>query len=183
MITKDYSPVDGDVVPEELPWRYEITNDVEADKALKQIKRDLEETRRIVSIAEAEKAELDVKIKQLWCKWDERTEEKRMALERYFDTVQHRHTKTTEKYDLLSGTLTRKKATKKISIDDESKLIDWLESSGHNELVSKKPKWGEVKKLLQYDEQGNIVVSDSGEVAEGVKLEDKPESFDINFRR
>ena len=183
MNTKDYSPIDGDVMPEETHRYYEITNDLQADYAIRCIKEETENTERIISIAEAEKAELDMKIKQLRERCEQRTEEKRDALQRYFDTVDHRHTKTTEKYDLLSGTLTQKKATMAPAVEDPEKLIDWLERNAYGYLIktTKKPKWGELKKLIECDADGNITITETGEVVEGVTFEDKPEVFKIEF--
>lgn len=183
MITKEHSPVDGDVVPEESPVYYEITDDVQADYAIKYIKKETETTERIIAIAEAEKAELDVKIKQLRERCEQRTQGKRDALQRYFDTVEHRHTKTTEKYNLLSGTLTKKKASKAPTVEDPEKLTDWLERNAYGYLIqaTKKPKWGELKKMIEYDADGSVTIAETGEVVEGVTVEDKPETFKIEF--
>lgn len=125
-----------------------------------------------------------MKIKQLRERCEQRTQEKRDALQRYFDTVDHRHTKTTEKYDLLSGTLTRKKAAMAPAVEDPEKLIDWLERNAYGYLIqtTKKPKWIELKKLIGYDDaDGNITITETGEVVEGVKVEVKPETFKIEF--
>ena len=52
----------------------------------------------------------------------------------FFTTVPHKETKTTEKYRLLSGTLTFKKGTTKTKLD-EAKLVPWLKANGYGELV------------------------------------------------
>lgn len=183
MITKDYSPIDGDVMPKEDNWYYEVCNDVQADNAIRFIKEETKNTERIIAIAQAEKAALDVKIRQLRERCEQRTQEKRDALQRYFETVEHRQTKTTEKYDLLSGTLTRKKATKAPAVEDVDVLTRWLEENQLENLVqtTKKPKWGELKKLIDYDAHGNVTIRATGEVVEGVTVEEKPESFKIDF--
>lgn len=183
MNTKDYSPVSGDVLPVEVPLYYEITDDLQADNAIRFIKEENENTERIIAIAEAEKAALDVKIKQLRDRCERRTQDKKDALQRYFDTVEHRRTKTTEKYDLLSGTLTRKKASKAPAVDDPETLVRWLECNEYGYLVqtAKKPKWGELKKLVSFDDLGNITIKETGEIVEGVKVEDKPEMFKVEY--
>ena len=183
MITKEYSPVAGDVVPMETPYYFEITNDVQADNAIRAIKEEEQNTERIIAIAEAEKAALDMKIKQLRERCEQRTQEKRDALMRYFESVEKRQTKTTEKYDLLSGTLVRKKPAKVLAVADGDSLTDWLERNAYGYLISttKKPKWAEIKKLLSYNSDGVVSVTDTGEVVDGVTVEDKPGEFQVKY--
>ena len=90
----------------------------------------------------------------------------------FFNTVPHKTTKTTEKYRLLSGTLTLKKGTVKATVDD-AKLVPWLRENGYGDLVKveESAKWGELKKLLAY----------TGEIVEGVTAYETPATFTVDI--
>ena len=93
----------------------------------------------------------------------------------------HKTTKTTEKYRLLSGTLTLKKGTVKAEVDD-SKLVPWLRENGYGDLVKveESAKWGELKKLLAYT--GEIAtIQSTGEIVEGVTAYETPATFTVDI--
>ena len=99
----------------------------------------------------------------------------------FFNTVPHKTTKTTEKYRLLSGTLTLKKGGVKAKQDD-AKLVPWLKANGYGNLVKveESAKWGELKKLLTYT--GEIATIEStGEIVEGVTAYDAPDTFTVDI--
>ena len=99
----------------------------------------------------------------------------------FFNTVPHKTTKTTEKYRLLSGTLTLKKGTVKATVDD-SKLVPWLRENGYGDLVKveESAKWGELKKLLAYT--GEIAtIQSTGEIVEGVTAYETPATFTVDI--
>ena len=92
----------------------------------------------------------------------------------FFATVPHKETKTTEKYRLLSGTLTFKKGTTKTKLD-EAKLVPWLKANGYGELVKveESTRWADLKKLLSYT--GDIAtLTETGEIVEGVTVYETP---------
>lgn len=159
---------------------FEIANDVEADRAIRSIKADQENTERVIAIGEGKKQEIDRQIAAIRQRCEDRTKEKVDALERYFRTVEHRHTKTTEKYDLFSGTLTMKKGAVAPKVSDPEKLADWLTQNGREDLVKRKPKWGELKKQVQVS--GDVVcIADTGEVVPGIEVEETPDKFTVDF--
>ena len=99
----------------------------------------------------------------------------------FFRTVPHKATKTTEKYRLLSGTLTLKKGTVKANVDD-AKLVPWLRANGYGDLVKveESAKWGELKKLLAYT--GEIAtIEGTGEIVEGVTAYETPDTFTVDI--
>ncbi len=103
------------------------------------------------------------------------------SLADFFNTVPHKTTKTTEKYRLLSGTLTLKKGTVKATVDD-SKLVPWLRENGYGDLVKveESAKWGELKKLLAYT--GEIAtIQSTGEIVEGVTAYETPATFTVDI--
>lgn len=159
---------------------FDVTSDSAADNILKAVKTEEAERDRLVSLAETKKAELDALIKFYRDRCEQRTKYLKEALRRYFDTVERRETKTMEKYELLSGTLVLRKPSEKMKVSNEAQLVDWLEISGKSELVKvdKKPKWGELKRRLCCD-SGHVVDSYTGEVVNGVEIEQTPEKFDV----
>lgn len=97
-----------------------------------------------------------------------------------FATVPHKETKTTEKYRLLSGTLTFKKGTTKTKLD-ETKLVPWLKANGYGELVKveESTRWADLKKLLSYT--GDIAtLTETGEIVEGVTVYETPGIFTVD---
>lgn len=98
----------------------------------------------------------------------------------FFTTVPHKETKTTEKYRLLSGTLTFKKGTTKTKLD-EAKLVPWLKANGYGELVKveESTRWADLKKLLSYT--GDIAtLTETGEIVEGVTVYETPGIFTVD---
>lgn len=98
----------------------------------------------------------------------------------FFATVPHKETKTTEKYRLLSGTLTFKKGTTKTKLD-EAKLVPWLKANGYGELVKveESTRWADLKKLLSYT--GDIAtLTETGEIVEGVTVYETPGIFTVD---
>lgn len=98
----------------------------------------------------------------------------------FFATVPHKETKTTEKYRLLSGTLTFKKGTTKTKLD-ETKLVPWLKANGYGELVKveESTRWADLKKLLSYT--GDIAtLTETGEIVEGVTVYETPGIFTVD---
>ena len=92
----------------------------------------------------------------------------------------HKETKTTEKYRLLSGTLTFKKGTTKTKLD-ETKLVPWLKANGYGELVKveESTRWADLKKLLSYT--GDIAtLTETGEIVEGVTVYETPGIFTVD---
>lgn len=98
----------------------------------------------------------------------------------FFRTVPHKATKTTEKYRLLSGTLTLKKGGVK-TVQDDEKLVAWLKANGYGDLVKveESAKWGELKKRLSFT--GEIAaIADTGEIVEGVTAYTAPDTFSVD---
>lgn len=98
----------------------------------------------------------------------------------FFATVPHKETKTTEKYRLLSGTLTFKKGATKTKLD-ETKLVPWLKANGYGELVKveESTRWADLKKLLSYT--GDIAtLTETGEIVEGVTVYETPGIFTVD---
>lgn len=83
-------------------------------------------------------------------------------------------------YRLLSGTLTRKFGGVSMEKDDD-KLVEFLKASGNLEFIKteEKPKWGEYKKRLEIM-GGSVVDKETGEIVDGVKAIEKPDTFSVD---
>lgn len=99
------------------------------------------------------------------------------ALGQYIETVPAKKTKTQKVFILPDGKL-KKKFPSTVFKADEEKLLKYLEGEDEYIKVTKEPKWGEFKKLLQLV-NGKVVRTDTGEIVEGVLLEEKPAVFDV----
>lgn len=129
------------------------------------------------SAAKAKIERMEERIKENEARCDRETAFLLMALSRYIDTVPAKVTKTQKTFLLPDGKLKKKFASKTFKADEE-KLTEYLKNDEEYIKTIKKPVWGEFKKILA-DIDGNVVRTDTGEIVEGVIIEDKPESFDI----
>ena len=175
-------PGDADPDEEQAPQRWSITDDACADWALKKIKAEQDELDRITSLAEMEITRMKEQIETARRRYEQNTAFLTSMLERYFDTVEHKRTKTgTESYRLLNGQLVRKPAAAKMQPDDE-KLVEWLRSAGREDLIKVEPKakWGELKKCLTI--VGELaMIADTGEIVDGVEIVETPAAFSVKF--
>lgn len=162
---------------------FNITDDKTADWAVRKIAEEEAEYERIKTLACEQIDEITKKVETAKKRFENSTEYLRGKLAEYFRSVPHKVTKTTEKYALLSGTLTLKKAVKKLKHDAE-KLTEWLAANGYTDFIKieQSPRWGDFKKLL--DCSGEVaMIAETGEVVEGVILEDAPEEFQVDIEK
>jgi len=89
-------------------------------------------------------------------------------------------TKTAGKYALPSGTLTMKRGTWEYKRDDD-KLVPWLESAGMTDLIKVKQSadWAGLKSQTSTLDDGTVILTETGEVVEGVNAAMKPDSFEL----
>lgn len=159
-------------------WR--ITDDGCADWACRKIAEERAELARIRELAEAQIARIEEKLAAAERRCENGTRFLTSKLAEYFETVPHKTTKTKASYRLLSGTLTRKFGGVSMEKDD-SKLVEFLKASGNLEFIKteEKPKWGEYKKRLEIM-GGSVVDTETGEIVEGVKAVEKPDTFTVD---
>lgn len=169
----------GAVVPEERP-PFRITDDRCADWAVRKIAEERSEYDRLKALAAEQIASINEKVAAAQRRYENGTAFLTGCLASYFQTVPHKVTKTTEKYRLLSGTLTMKKGGTKAKVDD-AVLVPWLRANGYGELVKveESAKWGELKKLLNYT--GDMaVIADTGLIVEGVTAYEAADTFTVD---
>ena len=161
-----------------------IKNDSEAEWALQRIAEEQADTERLIALGEKKIEETEKSMEKSRKNCESHTNYLKGKLFEYFQNVNHRKTKSgVEKYALLSGTLQMKPASKKPVVNDEQ-LVEWLAANDMTDYIKTKqtPAWGDLKKSL--DLSGDIpVVKETGEVVEGVTLEDVPETFEIKLNK
>ena len=149
--------------------------------SIRKIAEERSEYNRLKELADQQKAAIEEKVEAARRRMENGTAFLTSCLADFFNTVPHKTTKTTEKYRLLSGTLTLKKGTVKATVDD-SKLVPWLRENGYGDLVKveESAKWGELKKLLAYT--GEIAtIQSTGEIVEGVTAYETPATFTVDI--
>lgn len=163
---------------ERAPFR--ITDDRCADWAIRKISEERKEYARLKDLADEQIAAINEKVAAAQRRMENGTAFLTSCLADFFNTVPHKKTKTTEKYRLLSGTLTMKKGTTKAKLD-ETKLVPWLRANGYEALVKveESTRWAELKKLLSYT--GDIAtLTETGEIVEGITAYETPDTFTVD---
>ena len=157
-----------------------IDNDNKANWALKKIREATAEADRLKAIITAERDELAEKERKINEKLDHDTSYLKGLLYGYFETVEHKATKTQESYKLLDGSLVYKIPTRKIAKPDEDKLVAYLKTNAP-ELVKtvETAAWGDFKKTLALADDGTVVNTETGEVLDFIGTEETAGSFDV----
>ena len=171
---------EGETLPENIVSLTGITDDRCADWAIRKIADERSEYDRLKALADEQIAAINEKVAAARKRMENGTSYLTSCLADFFATVPHKETKTTEKYRLLSGTLTFKKGTTKTKLD-ETKLVPWLKANGYGELVKveESTRWADLKKLLSYT--GDIAtLTETGEIVEGVTVYETPGIFTVD---
>lgn len=172
---------EGDAAADAGRPTFRIADDDCADWAIRKIAAERAERDRIVGLAKSQISRLQEQVERAERRYTQNTAFLTDRLADFFRGVPHRKTKTTEKYRLLSGTLTMKfgKPTAK---PDDAKLVEWLKENGHADLVKveEKAMWGDLKKLLSFT--GDMaVIEATGEIVDGVAVEQSPDVFTVDL--
>lgn len=164
---------------ERAPFR--ITDDRCADWAIRKIAEERSEYNRLKELADQQKAAIEEKVEAARRRMENGTAFLTSCLAEYFRTVPHKTTKTTEKYCLLSGTLTLKKGGTKATPDD-AKLVPWLKANGFSDYVKteESAKWGELKKGLTFV-VSVATITETGEIVEGITVTEQPDIFKVDL--
>lgn len=161
----------------------EITNDEEAERALRKILAAREERDRLQKLVDAERTRLDTKEARIEESYEKETACLMDALHRYANSVQCRQTKTTRQYALLSGRLAGrlvvKKARQVIDHTDTDAVTAWCEKNAPG-YVEWEPKlrWGDLKKVLAI-EGDTVVYQPTGETVDALTVTTVSETFDV----
>lgn len=165
----------------DVPREWRIADDGCADWAVRKIAEERMELARLKELADAEIERIKVKIEAAEKRCENGTRYFMSKLAEYFATVPHKKTKTKHSYRLLSGTLAMKLGGPTLKQDDAT-LVEYLKTSGNTDMIAitEKPKWGEFKKRLEIV-GGQVVDKETGEIVEGVFIEERPSTFSVDL--
>lgn len=161
--------------------RFVISNDKMADWCIKKMAEIDKEFERMRRIADEEIYEIEMKLEKMDIQATRKIDYYKGLLREYFGKVEHKETKTSETYKLFNGSLKMSKATQKMVKDDEA-LLNYVKASGQTEFIKTKESvaWADFKKNCVISD-GKVVDMATGEVVEGVTVEDVPEEFEVKF--
>lgn len=166
---------DESVLPEgEESEKFVVDNDIKADWCIKKIKQKYEERDRLKAIAVTDIEVLNNKMIELDEKCERETGYFKYLLYDYYNSIadeKKNETKTKIKYKLLNGSLVYKKPKSKL-IKDNEQLLEWLKKNDRAEFIETKEdiKWADLKKNIDISTD-MPVIKDTGEIIQGVKLE------------
>jgi len=159
---------------------FKVDSDQKADWVIRKIKSEEEELNRLVNCAEAIINEYKQKIEDYKTKFKNKTSHFYFLLQEYFKTVKPKETKTQKKYTLPSGDLVLKKSSIKF-IRDDDKFKKWLKENNYEGYIKtiEKVEWGDFKKALKVTYKDGNIITENGEVVDGVIGEETEEEFVI----
>ena len=161
--------------------RFCIRDDDVADWAVGKIAEARREYTRIKELADREIERITAKVEQARLRMEADTSYLTNRLEDYAAGVTpSKVTKTGSTYKLINGTLRRRFGGVEYHRDDEA-LLHWLQETGRAELIKLKasPDWAGLKKQTEVNEDGIVVIPETGEVVEGVTTERRPDTFEV----
>ncbi len=162
----------------EVNEQFEINDDSTAEWALKKVLEARKERDRLLSLIDAERAELDRKQEKIEKRYESDSSYLLFKLSSYLDKVDRKKTKTQETYQLLSGKLVRKFAKQKL-VPDKPALLEWCRQNApdcvkHTEEAA----WSEVKEKFVIVGD-TVLCSETGECVSCVRVEETPATFDV----
>lgn len=156
----------------------------EANQSLKEIKDAEKRKNELISVAKQEIEEQKQAIEAAERRYEREIAEPKEKLDNYLSTVPYKTSKTEISFYLPNGKIFRKKEKQEMVPDkDSSILLNWVEQNAKDYVkTDKNVMWGEFKKDLVIE--GEVVVRKStGEVVEGVCIEDIPPVFNVKLTK
>ena len=160
------------MIPEEQQEGFKIDSDSKAEWAVKRIKEAEREQNRLLALVDEERAELDVREKEILDNFARKTDGLKALLEEYlraqYAKEEARETNTQITYQLLSGKLVYKKSGLELK-QNADVLVNWCKEHLPDAVnVTYTPKWAEIKKNIKVVD-GIPVYAPTGEVVDGVE--------------
>ena len=160
------------MIPEEQQDGFKIDSDSKAEWAVKRIKEAEREQNRLLALVDEERAELDVREKEILDNFAKKTDGLKALLEEYlraqYAKEEARETNTQITYQLLSGKLVYKKSGLELK-QNADVLVNWCKEHLPDAIkVTYTPKWAEIKKNIKVVD-GIPVYAPTGEVVDGVE--------------
>lgn len=158
---------------------FTITDDSTAEWALQKVLSAKAERDRLTELVKAEAAKLKTHQELIDKRYENSTGFLLSKLYEYFNTVEHKNTKTQESYQLLSGKLVFKKPKMEANKSEDA-LLEWCKNNAPKYVkTSESVAWGELKKNLVFN--GDIaILKDTGEVVGGISVAESTGSFDVS---
>ena len=160
------------MIPEEQQDGFKIDSDSKAEWAVKRIKEAEREQNRLLALVDEERAELDVREKEILDNYAKKTDGLKALLEEYlraqYAKEEARETNTQITYQLLSGKLVYKKSGLELK-QNADVLVNWCKEHLPDAVkVTYEPKWAEIKKNIKVVD-GIPVYAPTGDVVDGVE--------------
>ena len=160
------------MIPEEQQDGFKIDSDSKAEWAVKRIKEAEREQNRLLALVDEERAELDVREKEILDNYAKKTDGLKAMLEEYlraqYAKEEARETNTQITYQLLSGKLVYKKSGLELK-QNADVLVNWCKEHLPDAVkVTYTPKWAEIKKNIKVVD-GVPVYAPTGEGVDGVE--------------
>jgi len=158
-----------------------VNDDQKANWALKKIAAIRTEQQRLIDVAEAEVKFYQTKVAQYKEEIENKIEYFQRQLYAYFDTIEPAETKTTKKYKLPLGNIVLTKSQD--SLKETPELLKWMKKYSPKLVKSVETvEWGKFKKQLLITADGKVV-TDGGEVVEGVNVITSQEKIEIKLNK
>jgi len=161
--------------------QWSITNDQEAEWALRKISTAEAEANRLAYTCDLEIQRYTKAKQEAIARCERDTSYLRAHLERYFDTVPRKTTKTQETYRLPSGVLKRKYQTPSFEKDEDA-LLAWAKTHADQPYVKVKEtaNWDAIKKACLVTD--SVLVDENEEVVPGVTVVNRPPVFSLEYK-
>lgn len=154
----------------------------DADRLIRIYKAIERDKLRFKELAEKQKAEIEHRYQMKAEKYDKELESITLQLKAFAEGQKMKETKTQKKYQLLSGDIIIKKPVKQLTADKEI-LLQSITGTEYNNYkrVKEEVAWSDLKKRLDYTDDGLIIDKETGEIVnlEGLSVEEKPGSVEI----
>ena len=165
----------------EIKEKWSIESDSDAEWLIAQVKEELRESNRFKNSLQEQINLLQEKLNKVKLEEQEKLDRRNNHLIDYFERVDPAYKikqKTQEKYRLPSGEIIKKIPGPAFKRDGK-KLLKWLKETGKEDYIEIKEQamWNELKAITEI--VGDAVVTEDGEIVEGVELEFRPPSIEF----
>lgn len=155
---------------------------VQMDDLVEDYKSLTEEIEKLMAIRDAKIEQAESVFNDKCIEIDKRQKRIVAELRVLAEQVPQKEAKTQSKVELLSGSVVIKKPKQEPKAIEIDKLIEWAKENDYNdyykEEVLEKLQWKELKKDIQVID-GKPIFVNTGEILEGITIENKPEEVVI----
>ncbi|TDT63392.1 host-nuclease inhibitor Gam family protein [Fonticella tunisiensis] len=155
---------------------FRVDDDLKADWCLDKIREANAEYNRFEMVVNAKIEQLQQALKKAQEKRDREVGFFEGKLREYFETVKAKETKTQKSYSLPSGKLVLKYQQPEFKRDEDT-LLNWVENNKPQFIkIKKSVDWSNLKKNVKVVND-LIIDSQTGEIIEGVTIEEREPKF------